>query len=65
MALTPDQKRSMMIDCYKKQYNTRRRAEGAILKTETFDNRELNPNRVMNAYICRRCGWWHIGHIDR
>jgi hypothetical protein len=40
----------------KTRYRTKRKAKERL--------RKIRDDEIMNAYHCRRCGDWHIGHSD-
>lgn len=46
----------------KKPYPTRREAEAVIAGRDQRTALRFHP---LNAYQCRLCGWWHIGHNRR
>ncbi len=54
----------MQTKCGKIEYATRGEARGAIVKLRKYSKHRAHKKkgRDMNAYKCRNCGHWHIGH---
>ena len=46
----------------KKPYLSRKEAEAVIAGRDQRTALRFHP---LNAYQCRLCGWWHIGHNRR
>ncbi len=56
-----------MIKCWRTQklsYNTWARATRAVVKTQRT-GADRKDRRTLEAYQCKHCHMWHIGHSRR
>ena len=54
---------SQRQECGKKvQYSSKKDAEQGIKKFNRVNDWNGKDREYLSAYICRWCGYWHIGH---